>query len=98
EGIEHLRVEPAELRLLWCQAVVAPDGLGRRLREVRQPLVPAPRRDHRKARGARPVHEIADERRLVAVGEAVDHAGFGSLPGEQRSAERIGLDVTMTTC
>ena len=91
ERVEHLRVEAADLRLLRRQAVVAPHRLRRRLREMRQPLVAAARRHHREAGGARPVHQIADQRRLVAVGEAVDHAGFRRLARQQRAAERIGL-------
>ena len=59
---------------------------------MRQPLVTAPRRDDRKARGARPVHQVADQRRLVAIREAVHDPRFGRLPGEQRPAERVGLD------
>ena len=69
-----------------------PHGLRRRLREVRQPLVAAPRGDDRKARGARPVDQLADQRRLVAIGEAVDHAGVRRLARQQRPAERVGLD------
>ena len=40
---------------------------------MRQPLVPAPSGDG-EAGGAGPVHEITDQGRLVAVGEAVDYA------------------------
>ncbi len=67
-------------------------GLGRRLRVVRQPLVPAAGRRHLEARGAGPVDQLADQRRLVAIGEAVDHAGRGRAAGEQRAAEGVGLD------
>jgi hypothetical protein len=61
------------------------------LREVRQPLVPTPGGDDREARRARPVDEIADERRLVAVGEAVHDARLLRLLREERAAERVGL-------
>ncbi len=92
EAVEHLRVEAAALGLLGREAVVAPHGLRRRFAEVRQPLVAAAGGHHRKAAGARPVDQVADQRRLVAEGERIDHAGFGRLARQQRAAERIGLD------
>ena len=51
------------------------------------------RGDHLEASGARPVDHLADQRRLIAVRQAVDDAsGLGAL-GEQRADERVGLDV-----
>ena len=58
---------------------------------MRQPFVPAPRGDDREARGARPVDEIADERRLVAVRQAVDHSRCRGALRQQRAAEGICL-------
>jgi hypothetical protein len=49
--------------------------------------------DHLEAAGARPVDLLADQRRLVAPGEAVDHARRLRPPGEQRPGERVRLDV-----
>jgi hypothetical protein len=49
-------------------------------------------RHHRKAAGARPVHQIADQGRLVAKGQRIHHAGSCCLAGQQRAAEGIGLD------
>ena len=92
EGIEHLGVEPAALGLLLVEAPVFPHRLGRRLREVRQPLVAAAGGRHLEPRGPRPVDQFADQRRLVAVGEAVDHAGLCRAAGEQRAAEGVRLD------
>ena len=92
EAVEHLRVEAAALGLLGRQAVVAPHRLGRRFAEVRQPLVAAAGGGDRKAAGARPVDQVADQRRLVAEGERIDHARLGRLSRQQRAAERIGLD------
>ena len=54
--------------------------------------MPAAGGDDRKARGARPVDELANERRLVAIGEAVHHAGGRGLLREERTAESIRLD------
>jgi len=59
---------------------------------MRQPLVPPAGRHHAESGGARPVDQVADDRRLVAVGEAVDYARLGGLAREQRAAERVGLD------
>ena len=90
--IEHLRVESADARLLGREAVVTPDGFRRGLRKVRQPFVAAPSRDHRKSRRARPIDEIADDRGLVAVGEAVHDSRFPGFFREQGPAEGIRLD------
>jgi hypothetical protein len=92
KAVEHLRVEPAAQRLLGREAVVAPHGLGRRFGEVRQPLVAAPGRHHRKAAGARPVDQVADQRGLVAEGQRIDHARLLRLVREQGAAEGVGLD------
>jgi hypothetical protein len=54
--------------------------------------VAAARRRHLETGGACPVDQLADQRRLVAIGEAVDHAGRCRPLGEQRAAEGIGLD------
>ena len=53
---------------------------------------PRPAATTPKPGGARPVDEIADQRRLVAEGQAVDDAGLSRLAGEQRAAQGIGLD------
>ena len=66
---------------------------------MRQPLVAAARGDDAEAGGARPVDQVADERGLIAVGEAVDHARL--LPPSARAADRrtaSASTVTMTTC
>ncbi len=49
--------------------------------------------DHLEAAGARPVDVLADQRRLVAPGEAVDDARGLRLARQQRTGERIRLDV-----
>ena len=99
EAVEHLRVQAAALGLLGRQAVVAPDRLGRRLAEVRQPLVAAPGRDHREAAGARPVDQVADQRRLVAEGEPVDDAGLGCASARSSGPQKASAStVTLTTC
>ncbi len=59
---------------------------------MRQPLVAATGGDNGEARRARPVDEVADERGLVAVGQAVDNARLRRPAGEQRPAQRIGFD------
>ena len=90
--VEHLRVESAHAGLLGREAVVAPYGFRRGLRKMRQPFVAAPGRDHRESRRARPIDEIADDRRLITVGEAVHDARLLGFFCEQRPAERIRLN------
>jgi hypothetical protein len=99
EAVEHLRVQAATRRLFGRQAVVAPDRVRRRLREVRQPLVAAAGRDHGKAAGACPVHQIADQRRLVAEGQRVHHAGVAPrLRASSGPQKASASTVTLTTC
>ncbi len=69
-----------------------PHRFGRRERVLGQPFVAAAGRDHAEAGGARPVDEIADERRLVAIRQAVNDPGLRRAARKQRSAERVGLD------
>ena len=98
EGLEPSRKElnifglrPPVFACSGVRPVMSPDGIGRGLRKMRQPLVPAPGGDHRKTRRARPVDQLADQRRLIAVGQAVDHAGRLRLLREQRAAQSVGL-------
>ena len=92
EGVEHLGVQSAALGLLLVEAPVFPDGFRRRLSEMRQPLVAAASRRDVEARSARPVDQFADQRRLVAIGQAVDHARRGGALGQHRAAQSIRLD------
>ena len=46
-----------------------------------------------KAGRARPVDHFRNQRRLVAIGHGIDHAGLARLAGEQRAGQRIGLDI-----
>ena len=46
-----------------------------------------------KAAGPRPVDQLADERRLVAISERIDHSCGPRLFGEQRAGQRVGFDV-----
>jgi hypothetical protein len=50
------------------------------------------RRDDRKTASARPVHQVADQRRLIAEREAVDDPRLRRLAREQRATKRIRLD------
>jgi hypothetical protein len=90
--VEHLGVQAAALRLLGREAVVAPDGVGRRLAEMRQPLVAATGRDDRKSAGAGPIDEVADQRGLIAERERIHDPRLLGLVREQRATKRIGLD------
>jgi hypothetical protein len=46
-------------------------------------------RDDREAASARPIDQVANQRRLIAIGQAVDHTRIRRLLGEQRPAKRI---------
>ena len=69
-----------------------PHRVRRRLAIVRQPFMAAAGGDDRKAGCARPIDEFASQAGLVAIGEAVDHAGVARLACEQRTAKGVGLD------
>ena len=72
-------------RLLRRQPVVLPDGRGRDLVVGRQVLGALARADDLEAAQPRPLHQLADQRGLVAVGERVDDAG-----GLRRAARAAG--------
>src|SRR5688500_4921565 len=93
EGIEHPRVEVAALDLLRGKPVVAPHGVRRRVVVGGQVLGPLAGGRDLEARGARPVHQLADQRGLVAVRQRVDDTGFARAPGEQRTREAVRLHV-----
>ena len=58
-----------------------------------QILGPLACRDDRETASASPVDHLADQRRLIAVGERVDDAGLARASGQQGTGERVGLDV-----
>ena len=70
-----------------------PDGIGRGAVIVRLVARALAGRDHLEAAGARPVDMLADQRRLVAPGQAVDDARGLGLAREQRTRDRVGLDI-----
>src|SRR5438105_86361 len=74
-------VRAADPGVLGVRSVVAPYGLRCRLREMRQPFVPAAGGDDGKAGRARPVDQVADECGLVAIRQAVDDARGGRPAG-----------------
>ena len=49
--------------------------------------------DHLEAGGARPIDMLANERRLVAPGQAVDHAGRLGAARQQRPGHRVGFHI-----
>src|SRR5438874_13395243 len=49
--------------------------------------------DDAKAGGARPIHHLRGQRRLIAVGERVDHAGLARFLSQQRPGQHVGLDI-----
>ena len=49
--------------------------------------------DHVKAGGTCPVDHLRRQRRLVAIGERIDHARLARLLGEQRTRQHVRLDI-----
>ena len=73
--------------------VVIPDrirGRGMELGQVTRPLAGG---DDIKAAGTSPVHLLANQCRLVAIGQGIDDAGLLRPLRQQRSGQGIGLDV-----
>ena len=93
ERIEHLRIHPPDARLLRGQAVIGPDGVGGGGVVFRQIFRALAGGDDAEPAGARPVHQLADQRRLVAVGHAVHDAGRLRLARQQGASEDVGLHV-----
>src|SRR5262252_7214194 len=71
KGIEHLRVHPAAPSLFRRQAVMRPYLIWRHSVIRRQILGPFSGGGDLKTTGACPVDLLADERRLVAIGERI---------------------------
>ena len=82
-------VQAAALGLLGSEAVVAPHRFRRRFGKMRQPFATKASYHNRKAAGARPVHQLADQGRLVAKGQRINDTGLGRLARQQRAAKRI---------
>ena len=93
EGVEHLRIDRLAVGDVEILVEDVPDVVGIGLVIVRLVARALAGADHLEAGGARPVDVLADQRRLVAPGEAVDHAGRLGLAREQRAGHRVGLDV-----
>ena len=70
-----------------------PDAVGRDLVIGGEVLGALAGADDLEAAHPRPLHELADQRRLVAVGQRVDDAGCLGPAREQRADEGVGLDV-----
>ncbi len=49
--------------------------------------------DDAEAGGAGPVDHLGGQRRLVAIGERIDHACFSRFLGEQRARKHVGFDI-----
>jgi hypothetical protein len=65
---------------------------------MRQPFVAAAGGDDREARGARPVDQVADERGLIAIGQAVNDPASRARIASSGPQKASASTVTMTTC
>ena len=91
--VEHLRVHAGRLRFAGRQSVMAPDAIRRHVVIGRQIFGALAGGDDAKARRARPVHHLGGQRRLVAIGQRIDHAGLARFLGQQRAGQHVGLDI-----
>lgn len=72
---------------------MAPDALRRHVVIDRQIFGALARGDDAEAGCARPVDDLRRQRRLVAIGQRVDHAGLARFLGEQGPGQHVGLDI-----
>src|SRR5581483_9373648 len=93
EAVEHLRIDRGAILYLKVLIEDVPQRVGRRLMISRVITRALAGGDHFEAAGARPVDMLADQRRLVAPGEAVDDTGAGGAAREQRTGDDIGLHI-----
>ena len=91
--IEHLRVHAGGLCLAGGQAVMAPYAGRRHVVIGRQIFGTLAGGDDAKAGGAGPVHHLGGQRRLVAIGQRIDHAGPARFFRKQRPRQHVGLDI-----
>ena len=93
EAVEHLRVHAADPRLLLAQPIMAPDRRRRAGVVFRQVFGALAGGDHGEALGAQRVDDLADQRRLVAIGHGIDHARRLGARRQQRPGQHIGLHI-----
>ncbi len=93
EGVEHLGVDRRPVLDLQVLVEDVPHRVRRGAVIGRVVARALARRDDLEAAGPRPIHHLADHRRLVAPGQRIDHAGRPRLPRQQRPGERVGLDI-----
>ena len=93
ERIEHLRVHARGLGFFRIKAIVLPDGLGRRILIAGQVFRPFASGNDMKPAGPGPGDELDYERRLIAVGHAVNDTSGARLAGEHGACQAVGFDI-----
>ena len=91
--VEHLRVHAGRLRFARRQPVMAPDAFRRHVVIGRQIFGALAGGDDAKSCRARPVDHFGGQRRLIAIGQRIDHARFARFLGEQGARQHVGLDI-----
>ena len=98
EAVEHLRIDRSAVLDLQILVEDLPHGVGRGVVIVRLVARALAGGDHLEAAGARPVDMLADQRRLIAPGEAVDDARAFALRASSGPATASASTLTMTMC
>ena len=91
--VEHLRVHAGRLRFACGQPVMLPDAVRRHVVIGRQIFGALAGGDDAKTGRARPVDDLGGQRRLVAIGQRIDHARLARFFREQRPRQHVGLDI-----
>ncbi len=91
--IEHLRIHAGRFGLGGGKAVMLPHAVRRDGVIGRQIFGALAGGRDLEARRARPVDHFGNQRRLIAIGHRIDHAGRARLAGELGAGQRIGLDI-----
>ena len=93
ERVEHLGVHACGPGTLRGQTIVVPDGLRRRQPKVPLVLGTLAGGDDLEPGRVRPVDQLDDQRRLVAIGHAVDDVAVPGTGCQCRAAQHVGLDI-----
>ena len=93
EGIVHFWIEVALGHFLVRPAEITPDRVRRRITVTRLEIHALAGGNDLETGGARPIDQLADQRRLVAISHGVNQALGPGLFGKDRPDHDIGFDI-----